>query len=62
MRWAQETTDVIGMIEAKVVVVSDPFMPAAPVLAERGIRVLTVEELLTTPRSTPWTPTTTTSR
>ncbi|GLP74552.1 putative ligase [Mycobacterium antarcticum] len=46
MRWAQETTDVIGMIEARVVIVSDPFMPAAPVLAERGIRVLTVEDLL----------------
>ena len=46
MRWAKETTDVIGMIEAKVVVVSDPFAAAAPVLAERGIRVVTVEELL----------------
>ncbi len=47
LRWAQETTDIIGMIEAKVVIVSDPFMPAAPVLADRGIRVLTVEHLLT---------------
>ena len=46
MRWAMETTDVIGMIEAKVVVVSDPFMPAVPVLDEQGIRVLTVEQLL----------------
>jgi fatty-acyl-CoA synthase len=45
-RWAKETTDVIGMIEAKAVIVSDPFMPAAPVLAERGIKVLTVEQLL----------------
>ena len=45
-RWALETMDVIGMIEAKVVIVSDPFTPAAPVLTERGIRVLTVEELL----------------
>jgi fatty-acyl-CoA synthase len=45
-RWAQETTDVIEMIEAKAVIVSDPFMPAAPVLAERGIRVLTIEQLL----------------
>ncbi|MDX1891470.1 fatty acyl-AMP ligase [Mycolicibacterium sp. 050158] len=45
-RWAKETTDVIGMIEASAVVVSDPFMLAAPVLAERGIRVLTIAELL----------------
>jgi fatty-acyl-CoA synthase len=45
-RWALETTDVIAMIEAKTVIVSDPFMPAAPVLTERGIRVLTVEQLL----------------
>jgi fatty-acyl-CoA synthase len=45
-RWALETMDVIAMIEAKAVIVSDPFMPAAPVLIERGIRVLTVEQLL----------------
>ena len=46
MCWAKETTDIIGMIEAKAVVISDPFMPAAPVLIEHGIRVLTVEGLL----------------
>src|ERR1700753_4178824 len=46
-RWGEETTAVIDMIEAKAVVVSDPFMLAAPVLAERGIQVLTVEQLLT---------------
>ncbi len=45
--WAEDTATVIDMIEAKVVVVSDPFMAAAPVLAERAIKVLTVEELLT---------------
>lgn len=44
--WAQDTTNVIDMIEAKAVVISDPFMAAAPVLAERGVKVLTVEELL----------------
>jgi fatty-acyl-CoA synthase len=44
--WAQDTTNVIDMIEAKVVVISDPFLPAAPVLEERGVKVLTVEELL----------------
>jgi fatty-acyl-CoA synthase len=45
-RWAEETTAVIRMIEAKAVIVSDPFMPATPVLSEHGIRVLTVEQLL----------------
>ncbi|OBI43780.1 long-chain fatty acid--CoA ligase [Mycobacterium kyorinense] len=44
--WAEDTTTVIDMIEAKAVVVSDPFMAAAPVLAERGVTVLTVEQLL----------------
>ena len=44
--WANDTTTIIDMIEAKVVIVSDPFMAAAPVLTERGIEVLTVEQLL----------------
>jgi fatty-acyl-CoA synthase len=44
--WAEDTTTVIDMIEAKVVLISDPFMVAKPVLEERGIKVLTVEELL----------------
>ncbi len=44
--WAQDTTNVIDMIEAKAVVISDPFLPAAPVLQERGITVLTVPDLL----------------
>ena len=34
------------MIGAKAVIVSDPFMAAAPVLDERGITVLTIEQLL----------------
>src|ERR1700726_5268231 len=37
--WADDTTTVIDMIDARVVVVSEPFMAAAPVLEERGIRV-----------------------
>ena len=45
-RWAVETTGVIDMIRAKAVVVSDPFMAAAPVLAQAGLQVLTVDELL----------------
>ena len=45
-RWAEETTAVINMIDAAAVVVSDPFMPAAPLLSELGMRVLTIEDLL----------------
>lgn len=44
--WAQDTTNVVDMIEAKAVIVSEPFLAAAPVLAERGVTVLTVEDLL----------------
>lgn len=45
-RWAEETADVIEMIDAKVVVISDPFTPATPLLEQRGIRVLTISQLL----------------
>ena len=44
-RWAEETTAVINMIDAKVVIISDPFMPAAPLLSELGMQVLTIEDL-----------------
>ena len=44
--WAEDTANVINMINAKAIVVSDPFMMAAPVLEERGITVLTIQELL----------------
>jgi fatty-acyl-CoA synthase len=44
--WAKDTTIVVDMIEAKAVIVSDPFMAAVPVLEERGLKVLTVEQLL----------------
>ena len=47
VHWAEDTTNVIDMIEAKAVVISEPFLAAAPVLAERGITVLTVEDLST---------------
>ncbi|MGV0792960.1 fatty acyl-AMP ligase [Mycolicibacterium sp. XJ1819] len=46
VRWADETTGVIKMISAKAVVVSDPFMAAAPVLSGLGMTVLTIESLL----------------
>ncbi len=45
-RWAEETTAVIDMIAAKAVVISDPFMAAAPVLSGMGMTVLTAEGLL----------------
>ena len=45
-RWAEETTAVINMIDAKAVVVSDPFMAAAPLLVQLGMPVLTIEQLL----------------
>ena len=46
LSWARDTTKVIDMIEAKAVIVSDPFMAAVPILEERGIVVITVEQLL----------------
>ncbi|BBZ63613.1 fatty acyl-AMP ligase [Mycolicibacterium monacense] len=45
-RWADETTAVIDMIDAKAVIVSEPFMPAAPLLSGLGMLVLTVADLL----------------
>ncbi|MBS4729181.1 fatty acyl-AMP ligase [Mycobacterium sp. SM1] len=44
--WAEDTTTVIDMIEAKAVVVSDPFLPAVRLLADKGVKVLTVKQLL----------------
>src|ERR1700756_1496565 len=45
-RWAEETTAVIKLIGAKAVVISDPFMAAAPLLSQLGVRVLIIEQLL----------------
>jgi fatty-acyl-CoA synthase len=45
-RWAEETAQVIDMIGAKTVIVSDPFLPAVPVLAGFGVQATIVEELL----------------
>jgi fatty-acyl-CoA synthase len=44
--WAEDTTTVIGMIEAKLIIVSDPFLAAVPVLEEHGIKVLTFGQLM----------------
>lgn len=44
--WAKDTATVIDMIEAKAIVISEPFLVAAPILEQRGLKVLTVESLL----------------
>ena len=48
-RWAEETTAVIAMIDAKAVVVSEPFIAAAPVLIDLGLQVLFITDLLEFP-------------
>jgi fatty-acyl-CoA synthase len=45
-RWAEETVAVIKLIRADAVVISEPFTAAAPVLAELGLRLLTISDLL----------------
>jgi fatty-acyl-CoA synthase len=45
-RWARETIGVIKMIGAKAVVISDPFIAAASLLSQLGMRVLTIDQLL----------------
>ncbi|KLO31542.1 long-chain fatty acid--CoA ligase [Mycolicibacter heraklionensis] len=44
--WAEDTMTVVDMIDAKAVIISDPFMAAAPVLEEKGLKVVTVTDLL----------------
>ena len=38
--------NVIAMIEANAVIVAEPFLVAIPVLEEKGIKVLTIGDLL----------------
>src|SRR6204780_4558712 len=44
--WAEDTMNVIAMIEANAVIVSEPFLVAIPVLEEKGIKVLKIRDLL----------------
>jgi fatty-acyl-CoA synthase len=44
--WAEETCRVVEALGAAAVLVSDPFMAAAPVLAERGVTVLVLADLM----------------
>ncbi|QII07428.1 fatty acyl-AMP ligase [Rhodococcoides fascians A25f] len=45
--WGEDTETVVRMIEAKAVVLGAPFDIAAPVLEERGITVLKIEDMKT---------------
>lgn len=45
-RWTEETATVLDTIDAKAVVVGEPFLPAVPLLVERGLRVVITSELL----------------
>lgn len=45
--WVAETAAVIGIIDARAVIISDPFMPAAPLLQDLGVPLLTVDHLFT---------------
>jgi fatty-acyl-CoA synthase len=53
LRWADETAAVITLIGADVVVVSDPFLAALPVLEKLGVLAVTVEQLLDSPAVEP---------
>ena len=44
--WAEDTMTVVDMIDAKAVIISDPFMAAEPVLTAKGLKVVTVADLL----------------
>src|ERR1700741_4910832 len=44
--WGEDTMTIIGMIEAKAVIVSEPFLVAIPVLEEKGLKVLPIADLL----------------
>lgn len=43
--WAAETMTVLGMVEAKVVLLGSPFEPVKPVLIDNGVTVLEMAEL-----------------
>jgi fatty-acyl-CoA synthase len=44
--WATETGRVVDALGAAAVIVSEPFLAAAPVLADRGVKVLVIADLL----------------
>ncbi|MGA5539788.1 fatty acyl-AMP ligase [Mycolicibacterium nivoides] len=48
VKWAAETAEVVETIDTDTVVLSEPFLGAEPALAERGLAVVTIEQLLGT--------------
>jgi fatty-acyl-CoA synthase len=44
--WATETGRVVDALGAAAVIISEPFLAAAPVLADRGVKVLVIADLL----------------
>lgn len=54
--WAEDTMNVIGMIEADAVIVSEPFLVAIPVLEERASRSSRSPTSWPPTRSTRWRP------
>jgi fatty-acyl-CoA synthase len=51
--WGADTETVIGMIDCKAVILGAPFDVAAPILEERGITVLKIEDLRLGPDTDP---------
>ncbi|WP_327142135.1 fatty acyl-AMP ligase [Nocardia sp. NBC_01327] len=45
LMWAHDTETVLRMIDAQAVVLGAPFEAAAPLLAERGIAVVTIDQM-----------------
>ncbi|MFE3191767.1 fatty acyl-AMP ligase [Nocardia sp. NPDC059240] len=43
--WTRDTETVLGMIEARAVILGEPFMIAEPLLRERGIAVITIDAM-----------------
>ncbi|MCP2291029.1 fatty acyl-AMP ligase [Nocardia amikacinitolerans] len=53
MVWARDTETVLGMIEARAVVLGAPFEAAEPLLRERGITVVRIDQLAEGPEIDP---------
>ncbi|NLG54684.1 MAG: fatty acyl-AMP ligase [Rhodococcus sp.] len=51
--WIRDTEAVIGMISARIIVVGAPFDVATPLLEERGIPVVTMDQLRLGPQTDP---------
>ncbi|MEV0030504.1 fatty acyl-AMP ligase [Nocardia sp. NPDC050793] len=51
--WARDTETVLGMVEARAVVLGAPFEAAEPLLRERGITVVRIDQLAEGPDTDP---------